>query len=127
GLNLLSITSTGGGNANLYLRKDAPAVCPLLGSCLYDKSSTSSGSTELISVASPAAADWYLTVAGGGAYSGLRVDTSQYSPVSITTTSLPAGYLGTAYSQSVAATGGLGPYTWAVSSGTPPTGLTLTN
>jgi hypothetical protein len=48
--------------------------------------------------------------------------------VSVTTsTSLPTGYVGSAYSQTLAATGGAGtPYTWTVTTGsTLPAGLTL--
>jgi hypothetical protein len=47
------------------------------------------------------------------------------APLAITTTSLPNGSLGTAYSQTFAATGGTSPYTWTVVSGTLPAGLTL--
>ena len=44
----------------------------------------------------------------------------------ITTTSLPAGVEGTAYSQTIAATGGLTPYTFTISSATGlPAGLTM--
>jgi len=43
----------------------------------------------------------------------------------VTTTSLPAGVIGTAYSQALAATGGVMPYTWAVTTGTLPAGLSL--
>ncbi len=46
-------------------------------------------------------------------------------PVTITTTSLPDGTIGTAYSQTLAATGETTPYTWAVTTGTLPAGLTL--
>lgn len=45
--------------------------------------------------------------------------------LAITTTSLPNGTVGTTYSQTVAATGGTPPYTWAVSAGALPTGLAL--
>jgi hypothetical protein len=47
-----------------------------------------------------------------------------YSP-SITTSSLPAGTQNTAYRATLAATGGTTPYTWSLTSGTLPTGLTL--
>lgn len=50
---------------------------------------------------------------------------SNLKPVSITTSSLPDGTQNSAYSQSVAATGGLGTYTWSVISGSLPTGLSL--
>ncbi len=43
----------------------------------------------------------------------------------ITTTTLPAGTVGTAYNQTLAATGGTGGYTWTMESGTLPTTLTL--
>lgn len=47
------------------------------------------------------------------------------SPLQITTTSLPAGGVSVAYNQTLVATGGTTPYTWAVTAGTLPTGLTL--
>lgn len=46
--------------------------------------------------------------------------------LSISTTTLPGGTVGTPYSQSLAATGGTPPYTWAVLTGALPGGLTLT-
>ena len=45
--------------------------------------------------------------------------------LTITTTSLPGGSVGTAYSATLQASGGAQPYTWSVSSGTLPPGLTL--
>ncbi len=49
------------------------------------------------------------------------------APVSITTTSLPAGTMGVAYpATQLAATGGTTPYTWSISSGSLPAGLSLT-
>jgi len=47
------------------------------------------------------------------------------SPLTITTVSLPSGRVGSAYSQTLAATGGVAPYTWMLSSGALPSGLTL--
>jgi hypothetical protein len=43
----------------------------------------------------------------------------------ITTTALPSGYLGIAYAAQVAATGDQTPYTWSVSPGALPVGVTL--
>lgn len=43
----------------------------------------------------------------------------------ITTSSLPNGTQGSAYSQTVSATGGTVPYTWSISVGTLPTGLSI--
>ena len=45
--------------------------------------------------------------------------------LAVTTTSLPGGVAGTAYSQTLATTGGLTPYTWSVSTGSLPAGLSL--
>jgi FtsP/CotA-like multicopper oxidase with cupredoxin domain len=48
------------------------------------------------------------------------------TPVSITTASpLPGALTGTAYSQTLAAVGATAPYSWAISGGTLPAGLTL--
>ena len=45
--------------------------------------------------------------------------------LTITTTSLPSGQINVAYSSTLASTGGTSPFTWSVTSGTLPTGLTL--
>jgi hypothetical protein len=47
------------------------------------------------------------------------------NPLAITTTSLPSGQVGTAYSAALTASGGTTPYTWSLTSGTLPAGLTL--
>ncbi|MHC4712102.1 MAG: putative Ig domain-containing protein [Planctomycetota bacterium] len=52
---------------------------------------------------------------------------SVYSTVDITTTSLAAGYVNTAYSKMVAATGGKSPLTWSIDSGSLPSGLSLSS
>src|SRR6185436_408580 len=47
-------------------------------------------------------------------------------PMNITTSSpLPDGAVGVAYSQTLAVTGGTSPYTWSVSAGALPSGLNL--
>ena len=46
-------------------------------------------------------------------------------PLVITTTSLPNGEINVAYSVTLAATGGATPYTWSLTSGTLPAGLSL--
>lgn len=43
----------------------------------------------------------------------------------ITTTGLPAANIGVSYTATLAATGGVSPYTWSVTTGSLPTGLTL--
>ena len=46
-------------------------------------------------------------------------------PPTVTTTSLPSGTVGTAYSTTLQASGGTAPYTWSISSGSLPAGLSL--
>jgi hypothetical protein len=48
------------------------------------------------------------------------------TPLEITTTSLPGATVGTTYAAGLLATGGLAPYTWSVSAGNLPAGLSLT-
>ncbi len=52
-------------------------------------------------------------------------DASGQSALSIATTTLPSGQVGTAYSATLAASGGTTPYSWSLTSGTLPAGLTL--
>lgn len=47
------------------------------------------------------------------------------SALRITTTSLPEAGYGVPYSARIRAAGGIGPYTWSVSAGAPPAGVTL--
>ena len=47
------------------------------------------------------------------------------TPLSVTTSSLPSGTVGSPYSQSLAATGGTPPYTWFITSGALPDHLAL--
>jgi hypothetical protein len=50
------------------------------------------------------------------------------APLQITTTSvLPSGKVSVAYSTTLIATGGVTPYTWSLSAGAPPSGLTLSS
>ena len=46
-------------------------------------------------------------------------------PPTVTTASLPGGTAGTAYSTTLQASGGTTPYSWSVSTGTLPAGLSL--
>jgi hypothetical protein len=49
------------------------------------------------------------------------------TPLTITTASVPNGQLTVSYSQTLAASGGVAPYTWSIASGTLPQGLTLSS
>ena len=59
---------------------------------------------------------------GSGTTNGKQDPASQ---VKISTSSLPNGQTGTAYSTTLTATGGVLPYTWSLTSGSLPAGLTL--
>ncbi len=60
-----------------------------------------------------------------GAMSATQQLSISVSPLSITTTSLPNGSVGGAYSVVLTSTGGLAPVTWSVFGGTLPAGLSL--
>jgi pseudomonalisin len=51
--------------------------------------------------------------------------TGPTGPLTITTTSLKSGQAGSSYSQTLAASGGKAPYSWTLTAGTLPNGLTL--
>lgn len=53
------------------------------------------------------------------------VNAPQWSPLAVTTSSLPNGVAGVAYSQTLQASGGVPPYTWSIVSSSLPPGLTL--
>ncbi len=68
------------------------------------------------------------TISTGGSYSAnltITVQASSPPPLTITTTTLASGTVGSAYSATLQATGGTTPYTWSVASGALPSGLTL--
>ena len=57
--------------------------------------------------------------------SGSTTLSVQTNPLTITTQSLPNGTVGTSYTTTLAASGGTTPYTWSISGGALPGGLTL--
>ncbi|HTS04021.1 MAG TPA: putative Ig domain-containing protein [Candidatus Eisenbacteria bacterium] len=77
---------------------------------------TASGTSALVFSVS----DFYNTVGLSGSLS-VKID----SVVQVTTTSLPSGTEGAAYTSSLTATGGSGVYAWSLKSGTLPAGLSL--
>jgi hypothetical protein len=70
-----------------------------------------------------------IQVTGSGQASTTKAFALTINPALVITTSspLPAGTVGVSYAQTVTATGGSGQYTWAVSAGTLPSGLTLSS
>jgi hypothetical protein len=65
------------------------------------------------------AEDW----AGNSAQTQLSFTTAPV--LAVTTTTLPEGIIGTAYNQTLAASGGSGGYNWAITAGTLPAGLSI--
>jgi len=59
------------------------------------------------------------------AYTSIAASGDNSGTLSIVTTTLPDGTVGTAYSQTLSRVGGTAPFTWTVQSGTLPTGLSL--
>src|SRR5208337_1838911 len=55
----------------------------------------------------------------------VTVDPASSQSPTITTTNIPQGEQGLAYSAVFAATGGTTPYSWKISAGTPPTGIAM--
>jgi len=64
------------------------------------------------------------TVSGTKSYTW-TVDAAGASMLEMSPLTLPAGVVGTAYSQTMTATGGMAPYTWSLASGSMPSGLLL--
>ncbi len=65
--------------------------------------------------------------ASATASKSLNITVSAVAALQITTTSLPGGTIGVAYSATLAATGGIKPYTWSLASGLLPNGLSLSS
>ena len=74
-----------------------------------------------LALAAALAVSLLLTTCGGGGAGGLPPP----RPLSITTTAVADGAVGKVYSQSLFASGGTAPYSWSITSGKLPSGLTL--
>jgi hypothetical protein len=72
-----------------------------------------------------ATSNFTVQVSGGGIATKALAITVNPAALSVTTASLPAGTVGAAYSQTLTASGGTTPFTWSVSSGSLPVGLSL--
>jgi hypothetical protein len=86
-------------------------------------------STGLISGTPSVVASQTFTVqvaSGDGQTATQQLTIDVYDVLAVTTASLSPGVTGTAYSETLVATGGDGAYTWSVTIGSLPTGLSLT-
>jgi hypothetical protein len=83
----------------------------------WDSSTVGNGPHTFTAVARDAA--------GNAASSTVSVAVSNILPLRVTTTALPAAVLGQPYGATPSAQGGIPPYTWTLTGGTLPVGLTL--
>jgi hypothetical protein len=91
----------------------------------WTSSSTSVATINSSGVATAVNAGSTTILATLGTVTGSTMLTVQASPLSITTTSLPGGTLNVVYTATLAASGGVTPYSWSIASGALPTGLAL--
>lgn len=73
----------------------------------------------------PGAVKIVVVNGGSGGGTSAQLNFTVVTLLAITTASLPGGSIGTAYSMTLVATGGTVPYTWSVTAGTLPAGLSL--
>lgn len=99
----------------------------ITGQVTWSSSNTGVATINNAGLATSAAGGATTITAMQGSVSANTTLTVQPGPLAITTTSLPAGNVATAYATGLAASGGTAPYSWAVISGTLPPGLTLSS
>jgi hypothetical protein len=94
--------------------------------CLVDRIVAASGSYQ-VSVTPSSAFNYAMEIAGfkGASSSPAPPPTPAPAPLAISTTTLPAGTVGTVYSANLAATGGVSPYSWSASA--LPSGLSMSS
>ncbi|MDD5593433.1 MAG: T9SS type A sorting domain-containing protein [Candidatus Margulisbacteria bacterium] len=122
----LAVTITG---ANTNWVGDMKSSVQFSGAGITINSATATNPTNIaanISIDGAAAATARTVTVTGAQGSATFTVNAVGGPLTITTTSLPDGTVGTAYNQSLAATGGTTPYTWTLINATAlPAGLTL--
>ena len=91
----------------------------------WNSSQTSVASINTAGLAAALSAGTSTISASFSGLGGSTLLTVQAAPLAITTTSLPNGVANTAYSATLAASGGTLPYTWSVTNGSLPAGLAL--
>lgn len=107
----------GGGGGAGYFGGGGGGGCPFDGD-------VGGGGGGGISHASPDVSGATFTQATAGETPSVTI-TFTISPLAVTTTSLPAATGGSAYTATLAATGGVTPYSWSVTNGALPPGLSL--
>lgn len=103
------VTVTLSGGEVFLLHDDGVAPDQAAGDGVFATAYTPTRSSEVFSFSSPAGSETIGNIA----------------PLAVTTSSLPAATVGNFYSRTLTASGGVGPYTWNISSGALPAGLSL--
>ena len=91
----------------------------------WTSSNTSVATINAAGVATPLRRAVLLSLQRMGVSLAVPTPLIQVAVIAITTTSLPAALVNQPYSATLAATGGVSPYTWSIASGALPTGLSL--
>ena len=104
---------TGSGCGNIYYTTDG--TTPTTSSSVYSSPINISTTTTLK----------FFAVDVAGNAETIKTEIYAISNLSISTSSLPDGTVGSAYSAALTATGGTAPYTWSIPSGGLPPGLAL--
>jgi hypothetical protein len=119
-----SVSASGGTSPYTYAVTSGslPAGLTLSSAGVLSGTPTSGGSFSFTITATDAST-------GTGPYTGAQAYTLTVNAptIGITPTTLPSAAVASAYSQSVSASGGTSPYTYAVTSGSLPAGLTLSS
>jgi len=117
GTNLTSYCTTlSGSSAGEVTRAGTSCQNSTTDACSYNTGNHTVSCPGRTAVARPTTGAW-----DAGAYQFAGAPAS----LSINTTSLPGGTVGTAYNQTLSASGGTLPYTWSLKTGTLPGGLAL--
>jgi hypothetical protein len=140
-----NITWTGGGNENVQWNVAGTAAAPINVSNVRILLSTDGGQTfpTVLLASTPNDGNQNVSVpfvattmarikveAVGNVFfdisnTNFTITATGCAPITVNPTTLPNGVIGTAYSQTITATGGTGPYTFAVTNGSLPTSLNL--
>ncbi len=113
-----TVTATGGTGGFTY---SVSAGALPAGLTLNTSSGTLSGTPTTVGTS-----NFTIRATDSASASGTRAySVSTSAAITVNPVSLPGGTVGTAYSRTITATGGAGPYTYSVSAGALPAGLTL--
>ena len=115
-----TVTATGAAPLAYQWRSGGSAIAGATAASYTTAATSAAESGEAFSVVITNSAG---TVTSGSAI--LTVNPASTSPLSITTSTLPGGFVQSAYTDTLQATGGKTPYAWTVVSGQLPAGLVL--